>query len=555
MGFLDRFRNKRSFAPTLGVQAAAPCAQASMIPTSGQPHFAVIDVETTGLSASQHRIVEVAVVTTDPWGRVLDEWATRINPQGPIGATHIHGITDSDVANAPVFADVLGQLNQRLAGAAVAAHHANFDLAFLRAEYARAGWDLPRVPALCTLEASEYHLPMLDRRRLADCCWAVGTPLTGAHSALGDARATASLLAAYMHPHVGYPPLAEHIEMPTNALRMSWPAGPSRAPSQAATLSPSPQARRSPSTRAQYVMAQEAVTAPPQALVELVELFSLTDALDEGAPAAALAYLEKLAEVLEDGEVTAEEAADLAAVADTEQLTNSDIAATNQAFVLALAHAALDDGKVTRAERAELQTISDVLGVSQKVIPELLDQAENARNQRLSADLQDLPDGWPYSEPLRVGDKVVFTGCDESLRAQLEHRSEQLGVRIINAVSAKTSMLVTDGTMNGGKAAKARELGTRTVNPSTYSVLLEHLQPALTRGAKPLPKASAPLARRHSSAHDAPAVLEASKAELTPAGSNPAAVRAWARANGYEVGTRGRLHQEVIDAYNAARPD
>jgi DNA polymerase-3 subunit epsilon len=554
MGFLDRFRDNRRSAPEASSQTAAPRTEPSTIPTPGQPHFAVIDVETTGLSASQHRIVEVAVVTTDPWGRVLDEWSTRINPQGPVGATHIHGITDADVANAPVFADVIGQLNLRLAGAAVAAHHASFDLAFLRAEYARAGWDMPHLPALCTLEGSQYYLPMLDRRRLADCCWAVGTPLTGAHSALGDARATAALLAAYMHPRVGYPPLAEHIEMPTNALRMSWPAGPSRAPSQATTLPPSPRSRPSPSTRAQYVMAQEAVAAPPQALVELVERFSLIDALDEGAPAGALAYLEKLAEVLEDGEVSAEETADLAVVADSEQLTNSDIAAANQAFVLALAHAALEDGKVTRAERGELQTVSDVLGVSQKVIPALLDRAENARNQRLSADLKDLPDGWPYGEPLRVGDKVVFTGCDESLRTHLEHKSEQLGVRIINAVSAKTSMLITDGTMNGGKAAKARELGTRTADPSTYSVLLEHLQPALIRGTKPLPKASAPLDPRHSNALDAPVLLEASEAELTPAGSNPAAVRDWARASGYEVGTRGRLHQEVINAYYAAHP-
>src|SRR4051812_18668197 len=91
-----------------------------------QPRFAVIDVETTGLSASQHRIVEIAVVTTDPWGRVLEEWTTRVNPQGPVGATHIHGITAADVADAPVFSDIIAPLNRRLAGVAVAAHHANF---------------------------------------------------------------------------------------------------------------------------------------------------------------------------------------------------------------------------------------------------------------------------------------------------------------------------------------------------------------------------------------------------------------------------------------------
>ena len=56
-------------------------------------------------------------MTTDPWGRVLEEWSTRLNPQGPVGATHIHGITAADVAHAPVFTDVLAHLNARLAGA------------------------------------------------------------------------------------------------------------------------------------------------------------------------------------------------------------------------------------------------------------------------------------------------------------------------------------------------------------------------------------------------------------------------------------------------------
>jgi DNA polymerase-3 subunit epsilon len=496
MGLLDRFRSSRRSAPALDLHPATTAPQRSTPSPApaGQPHFAVIDVETTGLSAYQHRIIELAIVTTDPWGRVLGEWGTRINPQGPVGATHVHGITDADVATAPVFADIIAELNHRLAGAAIAAHHAKFDLAFLRAEYARAGWDMPHLPALCTLEASEYHLPMLDRRRLSDCCWAIGTPLIGAHSALGDARATAMLLAAFMHPHVGYPPLTEHVQMPTKALSVSWPAGPSRAPSPVRSSTPS---RPSPPTRVHIAIARQTAAEPPQALVELVERFSLIDALDEGAPSGSLAYLEKLAEVLEDGEVTAEEAADLAALADAEELTNADIAAANQAFVLALAHAALDDGKVTRAERAELQQVSDLLGVNQKVIPALLDQAENARNQRLSAGLKDLPSNWAHGEPLRVGDKVVFTGCDDTLRTRLEQKSEKLGVRVIGGVSAKTALLVTDGSMDGTKAAKARELGTRTVHPDVYSVLLEHLQPALARSTKPLPNTPNSPAPRH----------------------------------------------------------
>lgn len=84
--------------------------------------------------------------------------------------------------------------------------------------------------------------------------------------------------------------------------------------------------------------------------------------------------------------------------------------------------------------------------------------------------------------------------------------SVRLGVRIVEGVSAKTSMLVTAGAMEGTKAAKARELGTRVVHPDTYTHLLGHLQPALARDVRALPKAAARFATvrhwRRSSAHN-----------------------------------------------------
>jgi len=564
MGFLDKLRNSRSsahgaaFPPDVARSAPPQQAPTEGFAGIGQARFAVIDVETTGLSPQGDRVVELAVVTTDPWGRVLDEWATRINPEGPVGATHIHGITDADVVNAPLFAEIVGVLNARLAGAAIAAHHARFDLAFLRAEYGRAGWDMPYVPALCTLQASDYHLPSLDRRRLADCCWAVGAPLNDAHSALGDARTTSRLLAAFMHPHVGMPPLEEHLDLPAQGLTVRWPTGPVRPPS-----SNPPSSERGPlPSRVQIKIAAAAHAEPAPTLIELVEQFSLVDALDEGAPAGALAYLEKLAEVLEDGEVTTEEAAELASVADAEELTNNDITAANLAFVRALAHAALEDGKVSRAERAELQHVSDLLGVNPKAIPTLLEHAETARNERMSAGLKPLPGAWGHGDPLRVGDKVVFTGCDDAFRTSLEMKSERLGVRIVGNVSAKTAMLVADGTFDGTKWAKARELSTRTVHPDTYSVLLDHLQPAVARTERPLPNTRPVRVPRHAATDDTTAVpspgssetdLDASQVPTTSLpGPNPAAVRAWARANGHEVGSRGRIHADVFAAYKQA---
>ena len=82
--------------------------------------FAVVDVETTGVYNSD-RIVEVAVVTISPNGRVVDEWDTLVNPLRDVGPTHIHGITASMVTAAPTFDEVSGALAERLNGAVLVA--------------------------------------------------------------------------------------------------------------------------------------------------------------------------------------------------------------------------------------------------------------------------------------------------------------------------------------------------------------------------------------------------------------------------------------------------
>jgi hypothetical protein len=42
------------------------------------------------------------------------------------------------------------------------------------------------------------------------------------------------------------------------------------------------------------------------------------------------------------------------------------------------------------------------------------------------------------------------------------------------------------------------------------------------------------------------------KAKSAPAASNPAAIRAWAQDNGYEVPARGRIPNEIREAYQSA---
>ena len=113
-------------------------------------------------------------------------------------------------------------------------------------------------------------------------------------------------------------------------------------------------------------------------------------------------------------------------------------------------------------------------------------------------------------------------------------------------VSSRTAMLVTDGSFSGGKADNADLHGTRSVHPDEFAILLTHLQPAAKKATAAVPRpCTAP----------APASLEGADARSLPAAhvsASPAVVRAWARANGWDVGERGRLPTEITAAYRRA---
>ena len=225
-------------------------------------------------------------------GQIVDEWATLINPGCAVAATDVHGITNADVRGAPQFGEIIGELTARLAGRALVAHNAPFDVEFLRLEYARAGSDLPNVPCLCTLETSGTYLPSIGRRRLTDCCSAAGIPHDGAHSAAGDARATAELLAFYLDPKRGPAPRSEHLALPRRAASVAWPSV-ARAP---VAVVPRSAAK------------SNATPAEPGKLAALLSELRLPTTIESVPTPGAAAYVELLAEVFKDGILTDDEA-------------------------------------------------------------------------------------------------------------------------------------------------------------------------------------------------------------------------------------------------------
>ena len=118
--------------------------------------YAIIDLETTGFSPKNHdRIVEVGIVRADPHGNRLQEYCTLINPRRDVGGTQVHGITATDVAGAPAFRDVVGDIHEMLRGAVIVAHNTQFDLRFLCHECEESGAPLPEVLSLCTLSLAK----------------------------------------------------------------------------------------------------------------------------------------------------------------------------------------------------------------------------------------------------------------------------------------------------------------------------------------------------------------------------------------------------------------
>jgi DNA polymerase-3 subunit epsilon len=519
MRLFDRFRRHLpsvEAAPARSTSSAATLYDASRPPRG----FAVIDVETTGLSPRTERILELAIVRVDEDGCFVDEWVTRFNPDGPVGATHIHGITDADVADAPRFLHLVPEIARRLDGAAVVGHNVRFDLSFLRAEFERAGWVLPDVQSACTMTESRRHLPHLERRRLADCCEALSIRTAGAHSALGDARATALLLAHFVERDERASASVWQSVLDAGAA-VRWPTTPIAAPVRAART-------------AAYARRTSRAELDAQPLVRLLQRFHLADVLDEGARESALPYLELLVEALEDGVLSEAERRALADIGRTYDLDARAVGAAHQALLLALAHLAVLDGKVTAAEKGELLGVAELLGVPVAAVTSVLREAEAARDERMAVGLRELPPDWALGEPLRVGDKIAFTGCDPQWRERLERRAGKRGVRVMNSVSGRTVMLVTDGGFSGTKAAKAGELGVRLVHPDDFEVLLDHLQPSASADSTIMTSSPSPAAVPGDNALD------------------PSAVRAWARSHGMQIGDRGRLPLQVLNAYRAA---
>jgi DNA polymerase-3 subunit epsilon len=168
--------------------------------------LAVIDFETTGLSAENDRIIEIGVACFSG-GRLtlLKNW--MVNPGIPISdeSRAVHNISDEELAGAPSFAEVAVELAGVLHGHIPVAYNAGFDRGFLHAEIARlaSAATAPQPPAY--IPDVVWVDPLVwvrelyqddKSRKLTDIAARLGIALERAHRAASDAEAAGRVLLA-----------------------------------------------------------------------------------------------------------------------------------------------------------------------------------------------------------------------------------------------------------------------------------------------------------------------------------------------------------------------
>ena len=158
--------------------------------------LAIVDLETTGAHPVHDRITEIAVIEVEG-GEVRSEWSTLVNPGTtiPPGIQALTGITNAMVADAPTFAELAGDLFERLEGRMIVAHNARFDYGFLKQEFERHGMKY-NARTLCTVRLSRKLYPEHARHNLDSVMHRHGIVCEARHRAMGDAQVLWEFLGA-----------------------------------------------------------------------------------------------------------------------------------------------------------------------------------------------------------------------------------------------------------------------------------------------------------------------------------------------------------------------
>ncbi len=193
--FLMKFRT----VDTIFLQTPILNPGSSLRIISDKP-LAIVDIETTGGNAIYGRIIDIAVIRIER-GNVVKQFQSLVNPERFIPPTieQITGITNADVADAPMFRSISRELYALLNGAIFVAHNARFDYGFIKNEYRRLGREFS-AKCLCTVKLSRKLFPVHRNHDLSSIIERHSIVCEERHRAMGDAKAVLDFLSG-LHDH------------------------------------------------------------------------------------------------------------------------------------------------------------------------------------------------------------------------------------------------------------------------------------------------------------------------------------------------------------------
>lgn len=157
------------------------------------------DLETTGLSITSDRIVEMSIIKVNPNGEE-EEYNFRFNPEMAISAEaeSVHHISNADVSDKPTFKSRAREIARIIKGCDIAGFASSrFDIPMLAEEFARVGVDFDFGKARFVDVQTIFHKKE-QRTLTAAYRFYCGKDLNDAHSALADTRATYEVLKAQL---------------------------------------------------------------------------------------------------------------------------------------------------------------------------------------------------------------------------------------------------------------------------------------------------------------------------------------------------------------------
>ena len=160
--------------------------------------FVVFDIETTGFSPVNNRIIEIGAVKVSE-GEIADRFSTFVNPDVPIPfeIEKLTGINDSMVMDAPFIEQVLPEFLAFCGDAVLVAHNANFDMSFIKENAMRQNIR-KEFTYVDTVGIARILLPRQAKHTLDAVAKTMGVSLENHHRAVDDAEATAEIFVKFI---------------------------------------------------------------------------------------------------------------------------------------------------------------------------------------------------------------------------------------------------------------------------------------------------------------------------------------------------------------------